>query len=81
MELKILKIKSTNPASQGEFVIINEEDFDASKHELYGAVSKPVEVVKAEAPVVEQPVADQPVAEAEAPKRHLGRPPKSVDVI
>ena len=32
---KTIKIKSSHPESQGEFVEINEADFDAKKHELY----------------------------------------------
>ena len=27
-----MRIKSTHPESQGEFVIINDEDFDPEKH-------------------------------------------------
>lgn len=67
MEIKTLKIKSSHP-SQGDFVVINEEDFDASKHVKYGESGK-----QSEAPDTEP--------EAEAPKR--GRPSKygSNDVI
>ena len=30
-----MKIKSTHPPSQGEFVVINDEDFDPARHEPY----------------------------------------------
>ncbi len=30
-----MKIKSTHPESQGDFVIIDDEDFDPEKHEKY----------------------------------------------
>jgi len=30
-----VKVKSTNPESQGAFVVINAADFDETKHELY----------------------------------------------
>lgn len=30
-----IKIKSTHKESQGEFVLIDEENFDPKKHELY----------------------------------------------
>lgn len=33
--MSTIKIKSTHPESQGAFVVINEADFDAEKHELY----------------------------------------------
>lgn len=39
-DIKTVKIKSSHP-SQGEYIVINEEDFDDSKHELYGVESKP----------------------------------------
>jgi hypothetical protein len=32
-----IRIKSTDEASQGPFVVINESDFDADKHELFDA--------------------------------------------
>jgi hypothetical protein len=32
--MKTVQIKSSDPESQGPFVVINEEDFDAEKHEL-----------------------------------------------
>lgn len=35
MQLKTIRIKSTHPASQGDFVEINETDYDPSKHELF----------------------------------------------
>lgn len=33
--METLKIKSTNPETQGDFIIINAEDFDPSIHELF----------------------------------------------
>lgn len=33
--MTVLKIKSTHKESQGEFVLIDEENFDHSRHELY----------------------------------------------
>lgn len=33
--MDILHIKSTHKESQGDYVVINAEDFDPSKHELY----------------------------------------------
>lgn len=33
--MNIVKIKSTDKESQGDFVIINKDDFDDKKHELY----------------------------------------------
>lgn len=35
MLLKTVKIKSTHPKSQGEFVEINESDYDEKKHTLF----------------------------------------------
>lgn len=46
MELKTLKIKSSNP-EQGEFIIINEEDFDATKHVKYNE-AKQVDPIQGE---------------------------------
>lgn len=34
-----VKVVSTDPASQGPFVIINEADFDEAVHELYTAAT------------------------------------------
>ena len=31
----LTRIKSTHPESQGPFVLINPQDFDPSKHELF----------------------------------------------
>ena len=39
--METVKIKSTHK-SQGEFVIINKDDFDESKHELYKETTKRV---------------------------------------
>lgn len=33
--MAVLKIKSTHKESQGDFVLIDEENFDSKKHELY----------------------------------------------
>ena len=33
--MAVLKIKSEHEESQGKFVLIDEENFDPSKHELY----------------------------------------------
>lgn len=33
--MAVIKIKSTHPESQGDFVLIEEEDFDAERHEIY----------------------------------------------
>lgn len=32
---RVIRIKSSHPESQGEFVEINESDFDAGKHERH----------------------------------------------
>lgn len=37
-DIKVVRIKSTHPASQGDFVEINESDFDAAVHERYEAL-------------------------------------------
>lgn len=42
-----IKIKSTDPESQGPYVIIEAEDFDAAKHEHY---------VESDLPAVDTPV-------------------------
>lgn len=34
--MAVIKINSTDPATQGDHVLINEEDFDAAKHTRYG---------------------------------------------
>ena len=34
-----IKIKSEHKESQGDFVLLNEEDFDPNKHELYDETS------------------------------------------
>jgi hypothetical protein len=39
--METVKIKATH-SSQGEFVIINKEDFDKDKHELYKETTKRV---------------------------------------
>lgn len=46
--METIQIKSTDEASQGTFVIINKADFDASKHELFGAepAAKPLTVAE-----------------------------------
>jgi hypothetical protein len=43
-----IRIKSTDEASQGPFVVINSEDFDADKHELFDAepAAKPLTVAE-----------------------------------
>jgi hypothetical protein len=42
-----IKIKSTHPPTQGDFVEINESDFDPAKHERYEAPpAAPVDPVK-----------------------------------
>lgn len=51
-DIKVVRIKSTHPASQGDFVEINESDFDAAVHERYEAPPA--------APVL-QPAPDAPV--------------------
>lgn len=38
--MDILKIKPVHP-SQGDYVLINAEDFDPAKHELYGQDEPP----------------------------------------
>lgn len=35
--LETIRIKSTHPETQGQFVNINKDDFDAEKHELFDA--------------------------------------------
>lgn len=44
MELPVIRIKSTHPASQGPFVEINKADFDPTKHELFDAPPPPPEL-------------------------------------
>lgn len=50
--MKTIKIKSSDAESQGPFIIINEEDFDASIHEVYDPEAKeeknPVEMTVAQ---------------------------------
>lgn len=46
-QCKTIRIKSTHPKSQGDFVEINESDFDKKIHELYEEVSEPVKPKKA----------------------------------
>lgn len=41
MELKTVRIVSQDPEEQGEFVVINEDDFDEAVHVLYVPVTKP----------------------------------------
>lgn len=38
--MNTLKIKSTHAKTQGNYVIINESDFDPKKHELLGSEEK-----------------------------------------
>lgn len=38
--METLKIKSTDPKTQGDFVIINAEDFDPAIHELLEQTAK-----------------------------------------
>lgn len=38
--MNTIKIKSTHQKTQGNFVLINESDFDADKHELLNAPKK-----------------------------------------
>lgn len=33
--MAVIKVKSTHPESQGPYVLLDEEDFDKEKHELY----------------------------------------------
>lgn len=45
--LPTVKIKSSDPKTQGDFVEINETDFDPKKHELFDIPApKPVKAVK-----------------------------------
>ncbi len=41
---KTIKIKSTHPESQGDFVEINETDFDPAVHEKFDASGGPVDI-------------------------------------
>lgn len=41
MQIPVVRIKSTHPESQGDFVEINSEDFDSSKHDLFDAPPPP----------------------------------------
>lgn len=43
MDNRVIRVKSTHPKSQGDYVQISAHDFDASKHELYFD-SDPVDV-------------------------------------
>lgn len=36
-ELRTVRVKATHPPSQGEWVVMNESDFDPARHELYDA--------------------------------------------
>ncbi len=38
--MTVIKIKSTHKQSQGDYVLIEEENFDAKIHTLYEEVSK-----------------------------------------
>lgn len=54
----MLRIKSSHPASQGPFVIIDDVDFDPARHVLVDDSGKPLQAEKA-------PAAEKP---AKAPK-------------
>lgn len=62
--LKTVKIKSTDPKSQGAFVEINESDFNPKVHDLFEP--KAPQPVAAAAPKAPEAVADEPKATAEA---------------
>lgn len=59
---KTVRIKSSHPESQGEFVEINESDFDPAIHELLEPAAEPKGRRKAsevqESPAVEAPAAE-----------------------
>lgn len=65
-ELPVIRVKSTHPASQGDFVEINATDFNPDVYERYeeaapdvpapAPVLPPVEVVAPPAPAVDVPV-------------------------
>lgn len=57
--VKTVKIKSTHPETQGDFVEINETDYDAKKHELFE---------EGDAPAAKQPKPAKINATAEAIK-------------
>lgn len=44
--METLKIKSTHPESQGDFIIINAEDFDAETMQIYSEDEQPEVVEK-----------------------------------
>ena len=41
--MAVVKIKSTHPETQGDFVLINEEDFNPEKHKLLSEPAEPAE--------------------------------------
>jgi len=47
-----IRIKSTHPASQGDFVDIEEENFDPAVHELYVDPSAPAAVIPEDWPTL-----------------------------
>lgn len=57
MQCPTVKIKSTDVETQGDYVEINETDFDAEKHELY---VEPVPASLAEAAAAEAAAAEKP---------------------
>ena len=51
--MALLKIKSTHPESQGEFVLIDEENFNAEIHNIFGVEEVKEEVTPVDESVVE----------------------------
>lgn len=64
MDPKTIKIKPSHP-SQGDYVLINESDFDASIHEKFDPAAVPTKPAEAPPNVIEIPEnwADLPWAE------------------
>lgn len=65
-----IRINSTHPETQGDFVIINKDDFDADKHEMFDA-----DVHEAPDPV--DATADDESSDAEVAPARRGRKPKA----
>lgn len=43
MQVKTIRIKSTHPPTQGDFVEINESDFDPALHQLFDVAAEPID--------------------------------------
>jgi hypothetical protein len=48
--MKTIKVKASDVKTQGEFIVINEVDFDADVHEKYEEKAKPAKKASTSAP-------------------------------